>query len=58
MSVHLQVPGSWSVLEGHSLLEDIDREVREALTPISVFTHLEPLEDPRSWDDIEINRSK
>lgn len=57
MSVHIQVPGAWSVHDGHSLLEDIDRDVRTALPPISVFTHLEPLEDPRSWDDIDINRS-
>ena len=58
MSVHIQVPGAWSVQDGHSLLEDIDHDVRELLSPISVFTHLEPLEDPRSWDDIEINRSR
>lgn len=58
VSVHIQVPGAWSVQDGHSLLEDIDRDVRAALPPISVFTHLEPLEDPRSWDDIAINRSK
>jgi cation diffusion facilitator family transporter len=57
MSVHVQVPGAWSVQEGHSLLEDIDRDVRSVLQPISVFTHLEPIEDPRSWEDIEINRS-
>jgi len=56
VSVHLQVPGDWSVLDGHSLLEDIERDIREVLRPISVFTHLEPLEDPRSWDDIPINR--
>jgi cation diffusion facilitator family transporter len=57
MSVHIQVPGAWSVQDGHSLLEDIDRDVRAVLKPISVFTHLEPLEDPRSWEDIPINRS-
>ncbi len=57
MSVHIQVPGAWSVQDGHSLLEDIERDVREVLMPISVFTHLEPLEDPRSWEDIPINRS-
>jgi cation diffusion facilitator family transporter len=56
MSVHIQVPGAWSVHEGHSLLEDIDKDVRGILSPISVFTHLEPLEDPRSWQDIAINR--
>lgn len=56
MSVHIQVPGAWSVQDGHSLLEDIEQTVREALSPISVFTHLEPLEDPRSWQDISIYR--
>ena len=56
MSVHVQVPGAWSVLDGHSLLEDIERDVRESLSPISIITHLEPLEDPRSWDDISMNR--
>lgn len=56
MSVHLQVPGAWSVQRGHSLLEDIERDVRSALEPIAVFTHIEPIEDPRSWEDIEINR--
>lgn len=56
MSVHLQVPGDWSIQKGHSLLEDIESDVRSTLEPISVFTHIEPLEDPRSWEDIAINR--
>jgi cation diffusion facilitator family transporter len=56
MEVHLQVPGNWSVQRGHSLLEEIDHDVRNALHPIAVSTHIEPLEDPRSWEDIAINR--
>ncbi len=56
MSVHIQVPGAWSVQAGHTLLEEIEKELREVLPPISVFTHLEPIEDPRSWEDISINR--
>lgn len=56
MEVHVQVPGTWSVQRGHSLLEDIDHDVRKVLNPIAVSTHLEPLEDPRSWEDIAINR--
>lgn len=58
MSVHIQVPGAWSVQSGHSLLEDLEKELREVLPPISVFTHLEPIEDPRSWEDISINRQE
>ena len=56
VSVHIQVPGAWSVQRGHALLEEIERELRQALSPISVFTHLEPIEDPSSWRDISLLR--
>ncbi|MDX1614809.1 MAG: cation diffusion facilitator family transporter [Candidatus Promineifilaceae bacterium] len=56
VSVHIQVPGAWSVQRGHSLLEELERDVRQELPPITVFTHLEPVEDPRSWEDIAIIR--
>jgi cation diffusion facilitator family transporter len=56
MTVHIQVPGSWSVQEGHTLLEEIERDVNQELRPISIVTHLEPLEDPRSWEDMDLNR--
>lgn len=56
MTVHIQVPGSWSVQEGHTLLEEIEQDVNRQLRPISIVTHLEPVEDPRSWEDIELNR--
>ena len=57
MSVHIQVPGAWTVQDGHSLAEEIEGEVIQALRPISMITHIEPLEDPRSWQDIAINRA-
>lgn len=56
VSVHIQVPGSWSVQKGHTLLEEIERELRRALPRTTILTHLEPIEDPVSWDDIELNR--
>lgn len=56
VSVHLQVPGEWSVQHGHEVIEDFERDVREALPRTSVFTHLEPIEDPVSWEDISLNR--
>ncbi len=56
MTVHIQVPGSWSVQEGHTLLEEIEQDVNLQLRPISIVTHLEPIEDPLSWEDIELNR--
>jgi cation diffusion facilitator family transporter len=56
VSAHVQVPGQWSVEQGHSLIEEIERDVRRSISPISILIHLEPLEDPRSWADIPLNR--
>lgn len=57
ISVHIQVPGQWSVQQGHELLEKIELELRQALAPVTVFTHLEPVEDPVSWQDATLYRS-
>jgi cation diffusion facilitator family transporter len=56
VSVHIQVPGAWSVQEGHALLEEIEADIRESLRPVSIITHLEPVEDPASWQDIPLIR--
>nr|WBU15331.1 ferrous-iron efflux pump FieF [uncultured bacterium] len=56
MSVHVLVPGSWTVAEGHHLVEELETEVRKALPGVTVFTHLEPLEDPRAWQDLNLDR--
>ncbi len=56
ISVHVLVPGNWTVAEGHHLLEEIEAEVRKALPAVTVFTHLEPLEDPRAWQDLHLDR--
>ena len=52
----MQVPGAWTVQRGHTLLEAIERDLRQAVAPVSVFTHLEPVEDPVSWEDITLHR--
>jgi cation diffusion facilitator family transporter len=57
ISVHIQVPGGWSVQQGHELLETIEREIRRALPPVNIITHLEPVEDPVSWQDALLNRA-
>lgn len=57
ISVHVLVPGKWTVQRGHNLLEQIERDVRNALPgPTTILTHLEPVEDPVSMEDIEIDR--
>jgi cation diffusion facilitator family transporter len=53
---HVLVPGSWSVQRGHDLLERLEEEVREAVPNSTVFTHLEPIEDPVSWEDTRLER--
>jgi cation diffusion facilitator family transporter len=53
VDMHVLVPGTWSVQRGHDLCEEIEREVRGILPRASVLTHLEPIEDPISWDDPE-----
>lgn len=56
ISVHIQVPGEWTVQHGHALLEEIERDLRQALHPVYLLTHLEPMEDPVSWQDIALDR--
>ena len=58
ISVHALVPGSWSVQRGHDMLENIERDIRAALPGATVFTHLEPLEDPAAWQDLSLDRSQ
>lgn len=57
VSVHVLVPGEWTVQRGHDLCEDIELAISRALPGTNVMTHLEPLEDPVSWDDEELDRS-
>jgi cation diffusion facilitator family transporter len=56
VSAHVLVPGRWTVQRGHELLEEIEREIRNTLSDVTVLTHLEPVEDPVSWEDIELDR--
>ncbi|CAN5449785.1 cation diffusion facilitator family transporter [soil metagenome] len=56
VSVHILVPGEWTVHRGHQLLEQIEADIRRAVAGTIVFTHLESLDDPASWNDIELDR--
>lgn len=56
VSFHVLVPGHWTVEHGHKLLEEIEAQVRGALPNTTVFTHLEPLDDPISWEDQGLDR--
>ena len=58
VSMHVLVPGDWSVQRGHELLERIEADIRRAIPSASVLTHLESLDDPASWDDIPLDREQ
>ena len=56
VSMHVLVPGEWSVRRGHDLSERIEADVRRALPATSVFVHIEPVEDASSWQDQDLDR--
>ena len=58
VDVHILVPGAWTVQKGHDLLERIEAQIRDRLRNTTVFTHLEPIEDPVSWRDTELDRAR
>jgi len=49
MSVHILVPGDWTVQQGHDLVESIEQQIMTLFDNIDIDTHLEPIEDPVSW---------
>lgn len=56
VSFHVLVPGHWTVQRGHDVLEHIEGDVRRRVPGTTVFTHLEPLEDPASFADQRLER--
>jgi cation diffusion facilitator family transporter len=57
ISVHMLVPGTWTVHDAHHVAEDFESDIREALGGVvTVFTHIEPVEDELSMDDIFLDR--
>ncbi|TFH37997.1 MAG: cation transporter [Anaerolineales bacterium] len=57
ISLHVQVPGDWSVQHGHDILETIEAQISTLIPNTTVFTHLEPVEDPLSWSDEGLDRT-
>lgn len=57
VTVHVLVPGSWTVQKGHDMAERIEVEMLALLHNGHVTTHLEPLEDPVSMLDAGLDRT-
>lgn len=56
ISLHVLVPGAWSVKQGHDWSERIEADIRRVVVAAHLTTHLEPIEDPLSLDDQELDR--
>ncbi|HEY0914321.1 MAG TPA: cation diffusion facilitator family transporter [Solimonas sp.] len=56
ISMHVLVPGDWSVRRGHALVEDLEQRIAACLAPVTVLTHLEPIEDAVSYGDEGLDR--
>lgn len=56
VTLHVLVPGHWTVQQGHDWAEQIEVDIRNAIPNAHITTHLEPLEDPVSLIDKELDR--
>lgn len=59
ISFHLLVPGAWTVQQGHENADIIEETIEDMFDePVTVTSHIEPVEDPASLKDIGIDRKK
>ncbi|MFH2039033.1 MAG: cation diffusion facilitator family transporter, partial [Chloroflexota bacterium] len=58
ISLHILVPGEMSVHDGHHIAEDLEIALLNLFDEASIFTHLEPIEDEISSQDILLDRVK
>lgn len=56
VSMHILVPGAWSVQHAHAVAEGIENKIRSSLPQVAIFTHIEPVEDPASWEDSQLEK--
>jgi cation diffusion facilitator family transporter len=56
ISVHVLVPGRWTTHKGHHVVENIETDIRGVLSGVTIFSHMEPVDDPISFQDIDIDR--
>ena len=52
MNVHVLVPDDWTVKRGHDYIEGLEHELMGTMPTLHVLTHLEPISDPASYEDI------
>jgi cation diffusion facilitator family transporter len=58
ISFHLLVPDTWSIQQAHAMAEQVEAAVRAAVPNSTVFTHLEPRNDPTALADVGLDRDE
>jgi len=56
VSFHLLVPDAWTVAQAHQLSEEIEARMRAMVPNAAIFTHIEPISDPASYEDQGLDR--
>jgi cation diffusion facilitator family transporter len=56
VSFHLLVPDAWTVAQAHRLSEEIEARMRAMVPNAAIFTHIEPISDPASYEDQGLDR--
>ena len=56
ITFHFLVPDSWTVAQAHQLSEEIEARIRSMVPNAGVFTHIEPISDPASYNDEGLDR--
>jgi len=56
VSFHLLVPDGWPVERAHQLAEEIEERIRTLVPKAITISHIEPISQPASYDDIKLER--
>jgi cation diffusion facilitator family transporter len=56
ISFHMLVPDAWTVAQAHRLSEEVEERIRSLVPGAGIFTHIEPISDPASYEDQGLDR--
>jgi cation diffusion facilitator family transporter len=56
ISFHMLVPDDWPVARAHQLSEEIEERIRSLVPNAITLSHIEPISQPSSYDDIKLER--
>jgi cation diffusion facilitator family transporter len=56
ISFHVLVPGDWTVQKAHTLVEQVEKDIRGEVPHATITSHIEPVEDPAAWNDEGLDR--